>query len=129
MTYTHETDIKDVSAQLSAMKVRECQLACTINRDLTRRVKHAPPSSWARKAVHSDLQLAIKLIEYGKVAAYYKKKMFISFLCVHSFLDKKKQLWQYATEGEEMVRMGCSCNKYLKPMLLFFSLDQSCFSY
>ena len=64
MTYTHETDIKDVCIKLSNMKVKDSLLACSVNRDLTRRVKHAAPAAWARQAVHSDLQLTVKLIRY-----------------------------------------------------------------
>lgn len=62
MTYAHGTDIKSVCAQLSSVKVSDCLLSCSVNRDLTRRVKHSPPATWTRKAVHSDLHMAIELV-------------------------------------------------------------------
>lgn len=62
MTYLHSTDIKTVCAHLGNVKVKDSQLSCSVNRDLTRRVKHAPPAAWTRKAVHSDLLMAIMLV-------------------------------------------------------------------
>lgn len=62
VTYTHGTDIKEASNQLGNIKVRDSLLSCSVNRELTRRVKHTTATAWTRKAVHSDLQLAIKLI-------------------------------------------------------------------
>jgi hypothetical protein len=63
VTYSHGTDIKNVCAELSTVKVKDCQLSCSVNRDLTRRIKHGAPATWTRKAVHSDLHSAIALIK------------------------------------------------------------------
>ena len=61
-------------------QIKNSLLICQINRDLTRRVKNAPPVTWARRVVQSDVQLLLNLIE---------------------FLDKKGELWNYSTrEGE-----------------------------
>ena len=57
-------------------------MICQINRDLTRRIKNAPPVTWAHRVVQSDVQLLLNLIE---------------------FLDKNGELWNYSTRegGEE----------------------------
>lgn len=65
MTFTHATDIRNVCAQLGALKVNDWQLACSVNRDLTRRVKHVSSITWSRRAVHSDLHQAIALVRYS----------------------------------------------------------------
>lgn len=62
MTYSHGADIKNVCAQLSAVKVKDCLLSCSVNRRLTRRIKNAPAATWTRSAVHSDLHMAIELV-------------------------------------------------------------------
>lgn len=64
VTYTHSTDIKEASNQLGTVKVKDCTLSCSVNRELTRRVKQATAATWTRKAVHSDLQLAVKFIRF-----------------------------------------------------------------
>jgi len=62
VTYNHSTDIKEACSILSTFKVKDTQLTCSVNRDLTRRVKQAPAASWTRKAVRSDLQFALNLV-------------------------------------------------------------------
>ncbi|XP_064382724.1 serrate RNA effector molecule homolog [Halichondria panicea] len=79
-TFTAETDVKDVLSKLSTKKIKDCQLSCMVNRELTRRVKHCPSSAWARRSLHSDLQHLLKLIK---------------------FFDEKAGLWEYAPPGEE----------------------------
>lgn len=64
MTYTHSTDIKETSNQLGSLKVKDCTLSCSVNRELSRRVKQTTAATWTRRAVHSDLQLALKLTRY-----------------------------------------------------------------
>ena len=61
-------------------QIKNSLLICQINRDLTRRVKNAPPVTWARRVVQSDVQLLLNLIE---------------------FLDKNGELWNYSTREEE----------------------------
>lgn len=65
VTYSHGTDIKETSSMLGSVKVNDTLLSCSVNRELSRRVKQSPAATWTRKAVHSDLQLAIKLIKYS----------------------------------------------------------------
>ena len=78
MTYSRDTDIKEVSGLIGAAKIKEAQLSCSVNRELTRRIKHAPAATWSRKAVHSDLLMAIKLVK---------------------FWDEKNQLWEHSPDG------------------------------
>lgn len=88
VTYSHGTDIKSVCAQL--VKVKDCLLSsCSVNRELTRRVKHRSPATWTRKAVHSDLHMAMELI---------------------NFLDKKTDLWENSAACESGVK---KCNPVL----------------
>ena len=92
-------------------QLKDVQLNCMVNRDLTRRVKQCPLGgvAWARRAIHSDLLLALKLI---------------------SALDQKGELWEYASlvqpttgesDGEEVEQVlvcvcvcVCVCVFYMK---------------
>ncbi len=84
VTYTHETDIKEVSGLIGAAKIKDTLLSCSVNRELTRRVKHAPPATWTRKAVHTDLHQVIKLVK---------------------FWDEKNRLWEHAPDGTVEVQV------------------------
>lgn len=45
------------------VQVKDIQLNCMVNRELTRRVKFGPEVAWASRAVHSDLLLIQNLVK------------------------------------------------------------------
>ena len=52
------------------LQIKDCQLSCMVNRELTRRVKHCPSSAWARRSLHSDLQHLLKLIKWAHAMTF-----------------------------------------------------------
>lgn len=69
------------------VQVKDVQLNCMVNRELTRRVKVCQDVSWASRAVHMDLHLLLRLV---------------------TALDKKMELWEYGEEGNGKV---CVCTQ------------------
>jgi hypothetical protein len=63
VTYSHNTDIREVTARLTTNKVKDVQLNCMVNRELTRRVKFGQEVAWASRAAHNDLLLVLSLVE------------------------------------------------------------------
>ena len=57
------------------LQIKDCQLNCMVNRDLTRRVKQCSGVAWAQKAVQSDMTVVHRLIQ---------------------ILDEKNKLWEHA---------------------------------
>ena len=57
------------------LQIKDCQLNCMVNRDLTRRVKQCSGVAWAQKAVQSDMTVVHRLIQ---------------------LLDEKNKLWEHA---------------------------------
>ena len=57
-------------------KVKDTQLSCIVNRDLTRRVKCGLEASWSKRVLLEDVQLLLRVI--------------------HA-LDKKAELWEHAS--------------------------------
>ena len=58
------------------LQIKDCQLNCMINRELTRRVKLMSGGvAWGRRAVHSDMHLLLRLVRA---------------------LDEAKELWEYS---------------------------------
>ena len=75
------------------VQVKDVQLNCMVNRELTRRVKTGQDVSWASRAVHKDLHLLLRLV---------------------TALDKKMGLWEYGDEGTGKV---CVCTRDRKRMI------------
>ena len=46
-----------------------------VNRELTRRIKAAPPVVWSRKAVLCDLKRAVQLVRYALAAAQAEEEL------------------------------------------------------
>jgi len=63
VTFLGDTDVNGVMAKLASTKVKDCLLTCSVNRELTRRIKQAPQASWCRKCLQADIGHALKLIE------------------------------------------------------------------
>ena len=66
--------------------MKDCQLSCIVNRDLTRRVKCGSEAAWSKRVLLEDVQLLLRVIH---------------------MLDKKAELWEHApnidkssTDGE-----------------------------
>ena len=57
-------------------KVKDTQLSCIVNRDLTRRVKCGSEMSWSKRVLLEDVQLLLRVIHV---------------------LDKKAELWEHAS--------------------------------
>jgi hypothetical protein len=89
VTYSHNTDIREVTARLTTNKVKGVQLNCMVNRELTRRVKFGQEIAWASRAVHCDLHNALTLVKS---------------------MDERAQLWEHCTVDSE--DKACSCNIY-----------------
>ena len=64
--------------------MKTVQLNCMVNRELTRRVKVGPESTWASRAVHKDIHLLLRLV---------------------TALDKKTGLWDNGEEENGKVRI------------------------
>jgi hypothetical protein len=75
VTYSHNTDIREVTARLTTNKVKDVQLNCMVNRELTRRVKFGQEVSWASRAVHADLHVTLNLVKT---------------------MDEKAKLWEHS---------------------------------
>ena len=60
--------------------MKDVQLNCMVNRELTRRVKLGQEVAWASRAIHSDLLLVQQLVKT---------------------IDKKAELWEYALLAEQ----------------------------
>ena len=69
------------------MQVKDAQLNCMVNRELTRRVKFGQEIAWASRAAHNDLLLVLSLVEA---------------------MDKKAGLWEHATlDGSDTAGKVC----------------------
>ena len=60
------------------MQVKDIQLNCMVNRELTRRVKFGPEVAWASRAVHSDLLLILNLVKSMDTKASFLESAVLS---------------------------------------------------
>ena len=57
------------------LQVKDVQLNCMVNRELTRRVKFGQEVAWASRAVHADLHVTYNLVKT---------------------MDEKAKLWEHS---------------------------------
>ena len=82
------------------MQVKDIQLNCMVNRELTRRVKFGPEVAWASRAVHSDLLLILNLVKSMDTKASFLESAMLSEQ------DKAKvRVCSYSTDQKQVVIM------------------------
>lgn len=74
-----------LSLLFSLTKVKDCQLSCIVNRDLTRRIKPGSEAAWSKRVLSEDVQVLLRLI--------------------HN-LDKMAELWEHAPCVSESTNDG-----------------------
>ncbi|XP_041865205.1 serrate RNA effector molecule homolog isoform X2 [Melanotaenia boesemani] len=79
VTFDRSINIKEVCWNLQNIRLRDCELAPGVNRDLARRVRHVNGITQHKQVLRNDIKLAAKLI--------------------HA-LDEKGELWSSKTQEE-----------------------------
>ena len=74
--------------------MKDIQLNCMVNRELTRRVKFGQEVAWASRAVHSDLHVTLNL------AKTMDKKTGLWEHAVSDTMKMKVQVYMYNYNGE-----------------------------
>ena len=64
---------------MCVLQVKDVQLNCMVNRELTRRIKFGQEVAWASRAVHSDLHVTLNLVKV---------------------MDKNAGLWEHSAESK-----------------------------
>lgn len=80
VTFDRGTNIKETCWNLQNIRLRDCELAPVVNRDLARRVRSVSGLTQHRPILRNDIKLSARLIQ-----------------C----LDQRGRLWTGETEGEE----------------------------
>ncbi len=114
--------------KFSATKVKECTLTCSVNRDLSRRIKQTSHVAWARKCMQADIGHALNLIEW---VSWIFPNCFYLLLLLFSYFDKKSLLWDYSEDSNKKVCRAdlsvCMCLDMQCTWLISRSLSGQCF--
>ncbi|XP_064208970.1 serrate RNA effector molecule homolog isoform X1 [Anguilla rostrata] len=79
VTFDRSVNIKEICWNLQNIRLRDCELAPGVNRDLARRVRNVNGITQHKQVLRNDIKLAAKLI--------------------HA-LDEREQLWSHKQRGE-----------------------------
>ena len=63
------------------VQVKDVQLNCMVNRELTRRIKFGQEVTWASRAVHADLHVTLNLV---------------------TTMDERAKIWEHSLGSDDL---------------------------